>query len=294
MNSIDGIIRFDQPQSGPDNMEADNRLLSELAIDSPLTLRLYRWSEPTLSLGHFQQEAEINDAWPFASLKRVQRRTGGGAILHHHEWTYSLTIPNRPELGLKGHSEEIYRSVHNSVVDGLRQLGWDAKLSEECSCALTKDTGKKEAFLCFMRRSPVDVVIGQDKIMGSAQRRGKSGLLQHGSLLLRRSEFADKLPGAMDLPRIKAVSPGFRLSDGLEDKESLEEVACSDNLHEHAALTECGKPQVASSFFPQPLSHSPLIHQDPKIFVDGEAGIWLADRIISGVEKVFRCSWKLI
>ena len=277
MDFVDAMVRFDPPMDGEMNMQVDNDLLHSLTPASPVTLRLYRWSQPTLSLGRFQQEDAIFPDWKVAQGARVRRRTGGGAILHDQEWTYSLAIPNSPHLGLqgiglKGHSEEIYRAVHLAVVSGLRELGWDAALSEECSCPLAEDNAGEEAFLCFLRRSPVDVVVGTDKILGSAQRRANTGLLQHGSFLLRRSELAPELPGILDLPRNRREPVGLNVGAGCSKAETAADGDSVFQITDHELLQ-----------FAARLENS----------ADIRVGLWLAKQIMAGVETIFRCNWKL-
>ena len=217
------VVLEDSPRSGLENMEIDTQLLLGASDGSflrsigagcglaPLVVRFYYWSEPTLSLGNFQsiqQLSESTDTQGHEGLGRlawVQRKTGGGAILHDREITYSIVVPSGNstiELASKGHSERLYRSVHESVVDGLRQMGIQAGLSESCTCSAAKIGKLGEPFLCFHRRTPVDVLVGEHKVLGSAQRRGKSGLLQHGSLLLAHSAAYPSLSGISDLAEL--------------------------------------------------------------------------------------------
>ncbi len=247
-------------------MRIDNELLASLDDGSPATLRIYRWSEPTLSLGHFQSPEEIDGGAPWSTLARVMRRTGGGAIVHHHEWTYSLVIPNGPELGLKGHSEAIYRGVHLAIVQGLREQGWEASLSEECTCTLARAERAKEPFLCYLRRSPVDVVVGGDKIVGSAQRRGKGGLLQHGSLLLRASRHAPELVGIFDLPRNLSASQGLD----------------SEGLSPATPLFASPSQPVWGGVAEENLQNGVELKKIAE---------WLAERVILGVSPVLECNW---
>ena len=218
MSGVSIVVIADSPRPGLENMEIDQRLLLgandpsflkglDAAWNQPaIIVRLYYWSEPTLSLGNFQSIQELEtaqDTKRFSGLKRlpwVQRKTGGGAILHDQELTYSVIVPSGCEslpLGSKGHSERLYRAVHESVVEGLVAFGLDAKLSESCTCSFGK--GGPEPFLCFHRRTPVDVLVGQSKILGSAQRRVKSGLLQHGSFLISKSSEYPDFEGVGDL-----------------------------------------------------------------------------------------------
>jgi lipoate-protein ligase A len=197
-------VRRDPPLSGQANMAIDEAMLAEARPESPITIRLYQWDQPTLSLGHFQnmeqraKDVRISHAPILREIPWIRRKTGGGAILHDREWTYSFVIPANPDEVGKGHSEALYRAVHESIRDGLVALGWNAKLAENCTCSPT-NRGENEPFLCFHRRSPVDIVVGENKVVGSAQRRSRTGLLQHGSLLVNGSLLFPDLPGLEEL-----------------------------------------------------------------------------------------------
>ena len=187
----------DPPLSGERNMAVDEALLRNVKPDWPVVLRIYRWDRPTLSIGHFQRIEDRIQHPSLSELPWVRRKTGGGAIVHDQELTYSVLLPNRLVQSSKGHSEALYRDIHLSFVEKLTSLGWDAGLSESCTCP-TKEQRNTEPFLCFLRRSPVDLIVGVDKILGSAQRRTAAGLLQHGSYLLRRSQWTPELCGLLD------------------------------------------------------------------------------------------------
>ena len=204
------LLVRDGARSGTENMRIDDSLLQRAVPDGPIVVRVYRWSEPTLSLGHFQQVQDLVDDAAgrmhpsLNQLPWVRRRTGGGAILHDQEVTYSFVIPASNGLLDKGANETLYRAVHHAVRDGLIRLGLEASLSENCTCAVaTKSVAtnsvKSEPFLCFQRRTPVDLVVGAHKVLGSAQRRTRAGLLQHGSLLLRASREFGALLGIEDV-----------------------------------------------------------------------------------------------
>jgi lipoate-protein ligase A len=154
------------------------------------TLRFYTWENPTLSLGYFQRSAEASPR--FDRLARVRRATGGGAILHHNELTYSLTLPSA--AGQRGARPDLYRGVHAAIIARL-----DRNLIAARPHRLDKRRSAGEPFLCFQRRSDEDLVVNGYKILGSAQRRTKRSILQHGSLLLRSSEHASELPGIYEL-----------------------------------------------------------------------------------------------
>jgi lipoate-protein ligase A len=181
-----------EPQSGARNMAIDEALL-EAAVDrGDCTVRWYRWRSATVSLGYFQETDAASAIPAFAGLDVVRRLSGGGAILHHHEWTYSCTVPAGNPLS--GTPSQIYELVHKRIIAGLAQRGIDA-----ATLRGTYNASAEGEFLCFGRGDSRDVVLLGHKIVGSAQRRRRGAVLQHGSLLLRRSEYAPQFPGVLDL-----------------------------------------------------------------------------------------------
>src|SRR5882724_9809402 len=86
---------IDPPAHGAWNMAVDEALLESAAVDGIATLRLYQWSEPTLSLGYFQPAADRQTHPASRECPLVRRASGGGAILHDRELTYSLAIPEK-------------------------------------------------------------------------------------------------------------------------------------------------------------------------------------------------------
>lgn len=181
------VIIEDKATSGAWNMAVDEALL-ETALESNVpTLRWYQWNEPTLSLGHFQSEDDSTIDTRFASLAKVRRLSGGGAILHDREWTYSISIG--PDHPLAAHPGRLYSLVHETIVGVLRDFHVPAQLRGQANETLDHH------FLCFSRGDANDVVVGHHKVLGSAQRRRRGAILQHGALLLQASEFAPEFPG---------------------------------------------------------------------------------------------------
>jgi lipoate-protein ligase A len=184
-------LLIDPPAKGAWNMAVDETLL-ESAAQGIATLRFYAWSEPTLSLGYFQHARERDAHAASRDCPLVRRASGGGAILHDRELTYSLAVPTGNRLG--GQSESLYRAAHQTLIQALGELGVTAHLH-----APAAGDPVPTAFLCFERRTKGDVICRAAKIAGSAQRRSRGAIVQHGSVLLGRSPCAPELPGIEQL-----------------------------------------------------------------------------------------------
>ena len=172
---------------GPTNMATDEALL-EAALAGVATLRFYGWSPPTLSLGYFQSE-RVRLADPLlAELPFVRRPSGGDTLVHDHELTYALALP-RSWPG----DEPWPVRMHEIIRDALASFGIAAWLLKPAASA------PGEGPLCFRHFTPGDLMIGAAKVVGSAQRRRRGALLQHGGILLARSQHTPTLPGIRDL-----------------------------------------------------------------------------------------------
>lgn len=184
---------LDPPASGAWNMAVDEVLLEWAERTGGCCWRFYQWEEPTLSLGYFQA---YGDRWRHAASRKcpvVRRASGGGAILHDRELTYSCVWPKTHRLAAG--RLQLYEAVHASLIELLADEGIKATLYGQAG----PGGGEKPPFLCFQRRSPGDVVVGAAKVAGSAQRRLRGAVLQHGSVLLARSPAAPELDGLAEL-----------------------------------------------------------------------------------------------
>ncbi len=203
MNTVCRLL-IDSPGEGCWNMAVDQALLESAVSENVCTLRLYRWAEPTLSLGYFQTFSDREKHASSQSCPVVRRASGGGAILHDRELTYSLALP--PKHRWTAGRLELYQKAHQAIVEILAETGVGAVLFDGNS----KKPDTETPFLCFQRRAVGDLLIGEDKVGGSAQRRFQGAVLQHGSLLLRRSDRAPELPGILDLaPDCKTAEDRF-------------------------------------------------------------------------------------
>ncbi len=203
---MDGYALNDGARGGVENMALDQHLLETAAEQSCVYLRVYRWSQPTLSLGYFQPYVQRLTHSASSELPVVRRATGGGAIVHHYDWTYCIAVPQSLACRLSDHNaaratnigaaQPLYDRVHEGVVEWLSEHGIAAQQwNQSCEAPSPATADRSRRFLCFERRSCGDVVYGQHKVLGSAQRRSAGAVLQHGSLLLATSPYAPSLHG---------------------------------------------------------------------------------------------------
>jgi lipoate-protein ligase A len=170
--------------NGAHNMAADEVLL-EAASAGVASLRFYSWSVPTVSLGYFQPHG----APRLTGLPYVRRPSGGLALVHHHEITYALAVPAG---GPWQTGEPWLCSMHRVIAAALAELGVTSYLYEPPD--VHADTP-----LCFRHLTAGDLLISGAKVGGSAQRRHRGALMQHGGLLLVRSPHTPELPGIREL-----------------------------------------------------------------------------------------------
>ena len=183
---------IDPPGAGSWNMAVDECLLAAAADEGLAALRFYQWKEPTLSLGYFQSYDDRRHHPASAPCPVVRRQSGGGAILHDCELTYSLTMPSGHQLARD--AQQLYSAVHQTLASALKTFGVPTRIRDVPEEAEQPE----EPFLCFLRRGHGDLLwMSTDssrstavKIAGSAQRRRRGALLQHGSVLLGRSPAA--------------------------------------------------------------------------------------------------------
>jgi lipoate-protein ligase A len=162
------------------NMAVDESVLEHVGRRESLpTLRLYAWQPPCLSLGYAQPFADVDSArLRERGWELVRRPTGGRAILHTDELTYSVVSPPG-EPRLAGSVLESYNRLAAALLAALRDLG----LPVEMETGKAGDNGSINP-VCFEVPSAYEITVGGKKLIGSAQARRKEGVLQHGSLPL--------------------------------------------------------------------------------------------------------------
>jgi len=170
-------LLFAAPRSGAENMARDMALQARAARTGETVFSVYSWSRPTLSFGRNQPASGLYDLDRIrdAGIDVVRRPTGGRAILHNREVTYSVTAP----LGDAAPLRETYSRINRILQNGLSRLGvtvMPATSSERAAVPSVRP--------CFETPAEGELVARGSKLVGSAQYRDDGALLQHGSILV--------------------------------------------------------------------------------------------------------------
>jgi lipoate-protein ligase A len=218
-------------RTGAENMKYDEQLAQALlASDHPFVLRVYGWKPPAISLGWHQKFEDIDlEKCSREGIDVVRRPTGGRAILHSDEVTYSVVLVASQKSVLS-----VYQRISESLVRGLRELGADVAL-EKSQPHFPSLYRSPSAVACFASVARYEIHIGGRKLVGSAQRRfarpdGQEVVLQHGSILLgedhqRMVDFLRGLEGDQrDQIRTELRQKTVDLSSALGRKVRFEEV----------------------------------------------------------------------
>ena len=216
--------------TGDFNMALDEALMRR-AASGIATFRMYGWSCPTLSLGRNQRARGLYNLGAARELGVgiVRRPTGGRALLHHREITYSATLPARDAADAR----VAYEFINGILVDGLRHLGVRVTLATQ---TVAVPPGPRP---CFDLPSDREIVVGARKLVGSAQWRRTGTLLQHGSILVHDDQgLIGRLMFAPEAPTPHAAT----LVDALGREPSLDEVGTA--LH-RALCAATGAPPLA-------------------------------------------------
>ncbi len=167
--------------TGRRNMAIDGSILEAVSQGmQPPTLRLYGWKPMCLSLGYGQRIREVDmDGLTDNGWHLVRRPTGGKAILHGDELTYSVSLPIDHPLAY-GDVVESYRRISGGLLKALQHIGLAPKSEHQGDGLREKTKGP----VCFEVPSHYEITVNERKLIGSAQVRRKEGILQHGTLPL--------------------------------------------------------------------------------------------------------------
>lgn len=175
-------VILDGPRPPAVNMALDEAIMSRVAIGAaPPTLRFYGWDRPAVSLGYHQVPAKVLDLDAVAArgLTVVTRPTGGRAVLHGEDLTYSVAL--RATGSWAASVTHSYRILSEALRNGFLHAGIDVDLARGSAGHL-----RPGPLPCFASTARYELVWNGKKLVGSAQRRMRGGLLQQGSIPLRR------------------------------------------------------------------------------------------------------------
>ncbi len=188
------------PRPGWQNMSLDMSLHARAARTGRGYLRFYRWNPSCLSFGRHEPALKRYDRDRIASLglDTVRRPTGGRAVWHAAEVTYSVAAPE----AAMGSLREAYQRIHLTIASALRALGAPVAL------AAARRGVPVDAGACFAAAAGGEIVLDTSKVVGSAQLRHGGAVLQHGSILLDddQSLVRDITIGAALPPDVKPLS----------------------------------------------------------------------------------------
>lgn len=203
-------------------MARDTALQARAARTGETVFSVYSWSRPTLSFGRNQPAAGLYDVVKIrdAAIDVVRRPTGGRAILHHREVTYSVTAPVDDAVPLR----QTYSRINRILQTGLERLGVSAELASPSQRAPAPSVRP-----CFETPGEGELIAGGAKLVGSAQWRDEGALLQHGSILVDDDQASLS-----------------SLASGAEQRAAS--IAAPATLHELLGRIPCAS-EVASAMF---------------------------------------------
>ncbi|MGH7572564.1 MAG: lipoate--protein ligase family protein [Gemmatimonadota bacterium] len=213
------------PRPGAWNMACDEALLDAVGSgEIPPTVRFYAWGPPAVSLGRHQPDLEPSARAALAALgiDWVRRPTGGRLVYHgtaDEELTYSVVAP-LDEPSLAGGLSEAYRRIHEALATGLARLGIAAALAPRPSSSGRGAHSPRSRLACFAASVPNEIVADGRKLVGSAQRRSRRSLLQHGSIPLGGDPAAIPAriwPGCLEATTVTTVSAAAGRAFGFDE-----------------------------------------------------------------------------
>tara|TARA_B100001250_G_scaffold380854_1_gene372648 strand:+ start:231 stop:1061 length:831 start_codon:yes stop_codon:yes gene_type:complete len=171
--------------SGAMNMALDEILLKGVQNGGRPVVRFYTWDPPAISFGYAQDpynEVDV-DRCTEAGIDLVRRPTGGRAVLHWEELTYSVVAPLNDSVSWGQRINEAYNVIGKCLVKGLQRYGVDAEI-EKGQVGVVRHPRGKTATPCFSSIARSEVKLKGRKLIGSAQRRFSDAMLQHGSIII--------------------------------------------------------------------------------------------------------------
>jgi lipoyl(octanoyl) transferase len=210
----------DPAADGAWNMAVDGALLRSRAAGGPPTLRLYRWSVPTASLGRFQPLSDVDlAACARLGIDVVRRPTGGRGVLHDDELTYSVCAAEAD--GLPRGVAASYRHLGAALLAAYARLGVTAELT-------ASQSGRKGSAACYLAATQADLSLAGAKLSGSAQVWAEGACLQHGSFVVTRDVAREASVFRLDAAAAAALAAeAVTISDAVGAHPSAEALAAA-------------------------------------------------------------------
>ncbi len=180
----DWRLMLDNPRDAHLNMAIDESIFIHcIQKQSPPTLRFFQWQMPSITIGYAvdaEKELNLDPCWT-KKIPVVRRITGGGAVFHKPDITFSINFPKniipQPQSII-----DSYKFINQIFVDGLKNLGIVCTLLDE----LASQPSKYAPNICFIKPTVYDILFQGKKLVGNAQRRKKDFILNHGSILYKK------------------------------------------------------------------------------------------------------------
>ena len=180
--SIGLLVTSDLPAPARECMVRDTGMIKR-CTGGMVVARVYEWAGPSVSLGRSNDAGRIDAGVLVAcGIALVRRPTGGAALVHGTDVSYSVSVPRSLLAGRGIGLMETGRFLASPVLEGLRSLGIDARF-RSLAGASTR-SGAKRLELCFLQKSFLDIMVGNRKVAAFAQRANSSAVFQHGSVLV--------------------------------------------------------------------------------------------------------------
>lgn len=242
------------------NMALDEAIATEVRKGAaPPTLRLYGWARPSLTLGCFQKTADINiDYCRSHNIPIVRRPTGGRAILHGDELTYSFSSKTDREPFSHGLLDS-YRRISAAFSIALKKIGViaDSKKEREKGRVLGRNP------LCFQSSSFGELLLENKKLVGSAQKRWNDGLLQQGSIpYLQHDEPLRGIFGAKKTASLKNCMKVLRDALPLLDEKEFRKAVVSSFEEAFGVRLLLSAPSQEESLLAGELQHRKYLQAD--------------------------------
>jgi lipoate-protein ligase A len=244
MQSIDARLIPYKSLSGFHNMGIDEYLISYYKKTKIPVLRIYGWSNSAITLGRYQRaECLDTEACREDHVDVVRRITGGGAILHRNEVTYSLTCSEGDVGGGHLSVKQSFERLNSFIITLYREFGLEAMYAKE-----EPAEGKPDAYspFCFSGREDYDILINEKKIGGNAQRRIKDVIFQHGSipLSLNNYEIQKYFRGSIDFTKFTSLYEALHRDVAFPEVAQVLADSCTKTFDFKLFVEELSAPEI--------------------------------------------------